>query len=90
MVYPKPWRGLEIAIFCTRAGKVYKMLFPYGSCSNAEPKFYWKEELSYTGVSSILSRNWFESIIRSIHFVNNLTVDRDTKKVTNIGRLDVG
>ena len=43
-------------------------------------KSHWEEDLSYTGVSSVLLRNRFESIFRSVCFLNNLTVVEDTKE----------
>ena len=43
-------------------------------------KSYWEEDLSYTGVSSVLLRNRFESIFRPACFLNNLTVVEDTKE----------
>ena len=41
---------------------------------------FWKEDLSYTGAFSVLSRNWFETLIRTIHVVDNLSVDVETKE----------
>ena len=41
---------------------------------------FWKEDLSYTGVLSVLSRNWFETLIWTIHVVDNLSVDAETKE----------
>ena len=41
---------------------------------------FWKEDLSYTGILSVLSRHWFETLIRIIHVVDNLSVDMETKE----------
>ena len=51
------------------------MPFPYESSSNVEPKI-----LLVGGLHSNIFNFVKESIIRSIHFVNNLTVDEDTKR----------
>ena len=40
---------------------------------------YWGIYLTYDGVSSVLSRNRFLSILRNIHFVDNLGVTDETK-----------
>lgn len=40
---------------------------------------YWGIYLTYDGVSSLLSRNRFLSILRNIHFVDNFGVTDETK-----------
>ena len=59
--------------------KFTRCCFRMGLVQMLNQRSYWEEDLRYTGVSSILSKKRFKSIIRSIHFVNNLTVDEDTK-----------
>ena len=39
-----------------------------------------EEDLSYTGVSSFLSRNQFKTLIQTIHLIDNLSVDGKTKE----------
>ena len=41
---------------------------------------YWETFMSYDGVSSLLSRNRFETILRNIHFVDNLVISEDDMK----------
>ena len=40
---------------------------------------YWETYMSYDGVNSALSRNRFWSILRNLHFVDNLNVTQETK-----------
>ena len=58
-----------------------------GLVEKPNQRSYWGEDLSNTGVSSILPRNRFESMIRSIQFVNNLTVYEDTKKSDKLWKI---
>ena len=48
---------------------------------------FWEEDLSYIGVSSILSRNWFVTLIRTIHVVDNLFVDAKTKEAIKLWKI---
>ena len=41
---------------------------------------FWEEDLSYTGVLSVLSRNQFETLIWTIHVVENLSLDPKRKE----------
>ena len=41
---------------------------------------YWETFSVYTGVSSIFSRKRFETLMSSIHFVDNNSVTEETKK----------
>ena len=35
---------------------------------------YWETFMTYDRVSSVMGRNKFETILRNIHFVNNLEI----------------
>ena len=48
---------------------------------------YWETFMSYDGVSSVLSRNRFETILRNIHFVDNLVISEDDKKKNRLWKL---
>ena len=41
---------------------------------------YWETFMSYDGVSSVISHNRFDIIIRNVHFVNNMGIMEDDKK----------
>ena len=43
--------------------------------------------MSYDGVSSVMSRNRFESILRTVHFVNNLSISEDDKKQDRLWKI---
>ena len=41
---------------------------------------YWETFMSYDGISSVMSCNPFETIIRNLHFVANMSIMEDDKK----------
>lgn len=43
--------------------------------------------MSYDGVSSVMSRNHFETIIRNVHFVDNMSIGEDDKKQDRLWKL---
>ena len=40
---------------------------------------YWETYISYDGVSLVMERNMFKTILRNIHFVNNLEIAEEGK-----------
>ena len=40
--------------------------------------------MSYTWVSSVMSHNWFQTTLRNIHFVDNMTVLNKEKPLMDI------
>lgn len=56
--------------------KYYWLLFAGGFCKNAQPTILLGgKPQDLTGVSSVLSRNWFETLIQIIYVEDNLSVD---------------
>lgn len=43
--------------------------------------------MSYDGVSSVMSRNHFETIIRNVHFVDNMSIGENDKKQDRLWKL---
>ena len=48
---------------------------------------YWETFMTYDGVSSVMGRNKFETILRNIHFVNNLEIAEEEKANDRIWKL---
>ena len=42
---------------------------------------YWETNMSFDGVSSVLTRNYFNAMLRNLNFVDNLTLPKETKDV---------
>ena len=48
---------------------------------------YWEEECRYQAVADVMSRTRFESLVTSIHFVNNTTLTEAGKSVNKYWKL---
>ena len=48
---------------------------------------YWETFMTYDGVSSVMGRNKFETILRNIHFVNNLEIPEEEKANDTIWKI---
>ena len=55
-------------------------LFPMGLVKMPNQRSYWEGHMSYNGLSTTFSRNRFEKLMRSIHFVDNLNISEEEKK----------
>ena len=74
--------GDDVRILCTaeELERFTGCYFWMGLAKMRNQYFFWKEDLSYTGFLSFLSKNWFETLIWSIHVAENLSVDVKTKE----------
>ena len=50
-------------------------------------QYFSEEELSYSGVFLFFSRNWFKTLIQTIHVVDNLSVDAEAQDGNNIWKI---
>lgn len=68
--------GEDMRVPCT-AEEIKKFIGCYFWIGIVMPnqQSFGEKDLSYTGVLSVLSRNRFETLIRTIHVVGNLSVD---------------
>ena len=48
---------------------------------------YWENGMRCSGIADVMSRNKFETLLRHLHFVNNLGVTDETKKSTKLWKL---
>ena len=58
-----------------------------GLVSPISQRLYWDTFMTYDGVSSVMGRNKFETILRNIHFVNNLEIAEEEKANDRIWKL---
>ena len=61
--------------------------FRMGLVQMPSQRSYWESDMSYNGVSSIMPRNRFEKIIRSIHFIDNLSITEHDQKTDRIWKI---
>ena len=61
--------------------------FRMGLVQMPAQRSYWESYMSYTGVSSVMSRNRFQSALRNIHFVDNLNVSGEEKLQDRLWKL---
>lgn len=59
---------------------VIGMYFRMGLVKMSSVRQYWESESNYEPVSGVMSRNRFQLLLRSLHFVDNLNVSDDDKK----------
>ncbi|KAK0151520.1 Valine--tRNA ligase [Merluccius polli] len=67
----------------TTAKEIEKMLGMYlkmGLVQMAGTRMYWETETRYSPVADVMPRNRFQSLLTSLHFVNNMTVSETEKK----------
>ena len=67
----------------TTAKEIEKMLGMYlkmGLVQMAGTRMYWETETRYSPVADVMPRNRFQSLLTSLHFVNNMTVSETQKK----------
>ena len=50
-------------------------------------RFYWENGMKCSDITDVMSRNKFETLLRNLHFVNNLGVTDETKKSTKLWKL---
>ena len=74
--------GKDMRISCTaeELEKFISCYFWMDLVKMPNQRSFWEEDRSYTGVLSVLSRNQFETLIQTIHVVDNLSVDAKTKE----------
>ena len=68
-------------------GKCIGCYFWMGFVKMPNQQTFWEKDLSYTGVLSVLSRNWLERLIRTIHMVDNLSLDAKTKEDNKLWKI---
>ena len=61
--------------------------FWMGFVKMSNQRTFWETDLSSTGVLSVLSRNWLERLTRTIHMVDNLSVDAKTKEDNKLWKI---
>ncbi|KAL0151442.1 hypothetical protein M9458_053228 [Cirrhinus mrigala] len=67
----------------TNNKEIEKMLGMYlkmGLMQMSGVRMYWETDTRYTPASDVMSRNRFQSLLTSLHFINNLTVSEMEKK----------
>ena len=67
--------------------KFLSIYFRMGPVQLPSQRSYWETFMSYDGVSSVLSRNRFEAIIRNVHFVDNVSISEENKKQDRLWKL---
>ena len=60
--------------------KFMGVYFRMGLVKMPSQRSYWETYMTYDGVSAVMSRNKFSSILRNIHFVNNLDISAEAKQ----------
>ncbi|XP_051515101.1 piggyBac transposable element-derived protein 3-like isoform X1 [Myxocyprinus asiaticus] len=66
--------------------KVIGIYLKMGLVQMSGVSMYWETALRYNQVSDVMSRNRFQELLRSLHFVNNLTVP-ETEKTDKLWKL---
>ncbi|XP_065665259.1 piggyBac transposable element-derived protein 3-like [Hydra vulgaris] len=72
--------GTNISVTSNEIESFIGVFFRMGLVKLPSVRSYWETFMNYDGVSSILSRNRFLSILRYLHFVDNLNVTDEVKK----------
>ncbi|XP_065684233.1 piggyBac transposable element-derived protein 3-like isoform X1 [Hydra vulgaris] len=72
--------GTSICVTSNEIESFIGVYFCMGLVKLPSVRSYWENFMNYDGVSSVLSRNRFLSILRYLHFVDNLKVTDEVKK----------
>nr|XP_047132561.1 piggyBac transposable element-derived protein 3-like [Hydra vulgaris] len=72
--------GTSICVTSNEIESFIGVYFRMGLVKLPSVRSYWEIFMNYDGVSSVLSRNRFLSILRYLHFVDNLKVTDEVKK----------
>ncbi|XP_067939799.1 piggyBac transposable element-derived protein 1-like [Watersipora subatra] len=72
--------GKPINISNKELEQVIGMYFYMGLVKMNSVQLYWETETFYPPVAGVMSRNRFQEILATLHFVNNLAVTEDDKK----------
>lgn len=78
-LYSAQSTGSSINVTAKDIEKFIGAYFRMGLVRMPSVRSYWETYMSYDGVNSALSRNRFWSILRNLHFVDNLNVTQETK-----------
>jgi len=69
--------------------QVVGIYFRMGLVQMPGNRVYWENDTYYKPVAEVMSRNRFQLLLRSVHFVDNFCISDDQKR-TNCGRSVLG
>ncbi|KAJ3581419.1 hypothetical protein NHX12_016664, partial [Muraenolepis orangiensis] len=73
-------RGTSVNTTAKEIEKMLGMYLKMGLVQMAGTRMYWETETRYSPVADVMPRNRFQSLLTSLHFVNNMTVSETEKK----------
>ncbi|XP_062297798.1 piggyBac transposable element-derived protein 3-like [Scomber scombrus] len=73
-------RGTSVNTTAKEIEKMLGMYLKMGLVQMAGTRMYWETEARYSPVADVMPRNRFQSLLKSLHFVNNMTVSETEKK----------
>ena len=80
-------KGAEKSILRKDVEKFISVFLRMGLVSFISQTLYWETFMTYDGISSVMGRNKFETILWNIHFVNNLEIAEEEKANDRIWKL---
>ena len=86
-IYILQSKGTEKSILRKDIEKFIVVFFRMGLVRLPSQRSYWETFMAYDGISSVMGRNKFETILRNIHFVNNLEIAEEEKANDRIWKL---
>ncbi|KAF1385313.1 hypothetical protein PFLUV_G00106440 [Perca fluviatilis] len=72
--------GTSVNTTAKEIEKVFGMYLKMGLVQMAGSRMYWETETRYSPVADVMPRNRFQSLLTSLHFVNNMTVSEAEKR----------
>ena len=79
-LYSAQSTGSRVNVTAKHIEKLIGAYFRMGLVQMPSVRSYWETYMSYEGINLALSRNRFWSILRNLHFVDNLNVTQETKE----------
>ena len=86
-IYILQSKGAEKSILKKDIEKFIDIFLRMGLVRLPSLKSYWETFMTYDGVSTVRGRKKFETILRNIHFVNNLEIAEEEKANNRVWKL---
>ena len=79
--------GKEMVFTTTHINQFIRSYFLMGFVRMPSVRSYWGNGMRWSDIADIMSPNKFQTLLRHLHFVNNLGVTDEAKKSTKLWKL---